>query len=100
MINPFPPSSCASFTAWLLAVCSFTAFGDPVNVQPATPVRSDLTLLQCGNFRPEDTVLLTSDHGFIEMLSPDAALVPDAEAQAAARVPQEDIYTASYRGWY
>jgi hypothetical protein len=50
--------------------------------------------------RPEDTVLLTSDHGFIEMLSPDAVLVTDSEAQAAARVPQEDIryrYTKGFR---
>ena len=47
--NEFLNFVCASFTAWLLAVCSFTALGDPVNVQPATPVRSDLTLLQCGN---------------------------------------------------
>lgn len=41
--------------------------------------------------RPDDTVLVTSDHGFIELLRPDAILVTQAEAVRAGRSPQDDV---------
>jgi hypothetical protein len=44
--------------------------------------------------RPEDTVLVTSDHGFTELLTCDAVVVSDHEAQTAGRILQEDV---SYR---
>jgi hypothetical protein len=41
--------------------------------------------------RPEDTVLATSDHGFLELLSTDAVPVSEAEVVAAGRSPQDDL---------
>jgi hypothetical protein len=41
--------------------------------------------------RPEDKVLLTSDHGFIELLSSDGSSVSLAEVEQAGRNPQEDV---------
>jgi hypothetical protein len=49
---------------------------------------------------PEDTILVTSDHGFTELLTGDAAVVSDQEAQNAGRTPQEDVryrYTKGFR---
>jgi hypothetical protein len=40
---------------------------------------------------PEDTVLLTSDHGFIELLAGDAVQVSDAECKKAGRSLAEDV---------
>ncbi len=47
--NKFLNGLCAGLVAGLLGFVAAPAFGDPVSVKPATPVRSDLTLLQCGN---------------------------------------------------
>jgi hypothetical protein len=49
--------------------------------------------------RPEDTVLATSDHGFIELLRGDAVVVSEAEVLAAGRNPQEvrHRYARSFR---
>jgi hypothetical protein len=41
--------------------------------------------------RPEDKVLLTSDHGFIELLSADSVTISVAEVESAGRNPQEDV---------
>jgi len=41
--------------------------------------------------RPGDTVLVTSDHGFIELLRSDALLVTQAEAARAGRSLQDDV---------
>jgi hypothetical protein len=41
--------------------------------------------------RPEDTVLATSDHGFLELLSTDAVAVSEAQVVAAGRSPQDDV---------
>ncbi len=50
--------------------------------------------------RPEDTVLVTSDHGFIELLSSDSIPVAQAEAEKAGRTLQDDVrfrYTKGFR---
>jgi hypothetical protein len=49
--------------------------------------------------RPEDKVLLTSDHGFIELLSPDALTISLAEAEKAGRNPQEDVRYRFLKGF-
>ncbi len=41
--------------------------------------------------RPEDTVLVTSDHGFIELLSNDGIPITYAEAERAGRTLQDDV---------
>jgi hypothetical protein len=41
--------------------------------------------------RPEDTVLVTSDHGFIELFTGDRISVTEAEAQSAGRKLQHDV---------
>jgi hypothetical protein len=42
--------------------------------------------------RPEDTVVATSDHGFLELLHPDAIPVSETSAVAAGRNLQEDLH--------
>jgi hypothetical protein len=49
--------------------------------------------------RPEDKVLLTSDHGFIELLSPDALTISLAEAEKAGRNPLEDVRYRFLKGF-
>ena len=49
--------------------------------------------------RPEDTVLLTSDHGFTELLSSEAVSIPVAEAERAGRNPQDDIHYRFTKGF-
>jgi hypothetical protein len=41
--------------------------------------------------RPEDTVVATSDHGFIELLTGDVLPVSEADVLAAGRHPQDDL---------
>jgi hypothetical protein len=50
--------------------------------------------------RPDDTVLVTSDHGFIELLSPDAILVMQTEAARADRTLQEDVRFRYVKGFH
>ena len=50
--------------------------------------------------RPEDTVLVTSDHGFTELLTNDVAVVSDQDAQNAGRVPQEDVRYRYAKGFH
>jgi hypothetical protein len=49
--------------------------------------------------RPEDTVLVTSDHGFIELLTPDAILVTQAEAVRVGRTLQDDVRFRYVKGF-
>jgi hypothetical protein len=49
--------------------------------------------------RPDDTVLVTSDHGFIELLSPDALLVTQAEVTRAGRTLQDDVRFRYVKGF-
>jgi hypothetical protein len=49
--------------------------------------------------RPDDTVLVTSDHGFIELLSPDARLVSQAEVARAGRTLQDDVRFRYVKGF-
>jgi len=49
--------------------------------------------------RPEDKVLLTSDHGFVELLSSDALTISLAEAESAGRNPQEDVRYRFLKGF-
>ena len=49
--------------------------------------------------RPEDTVLLTSDHGFTELLTSEAVSIPVAEAERTGRNPQEDIHYRFTKGF-
>jgi hypothetical protein len=49
--------------------------------------------------RPDDTVLVTSDHGFIELLSPDALLVTQAEVTRAGRALQDDVRFRYVKGF-
>jgi hypothetical protein len=49
--------------------------------------------------RPEDIVLATSDHGFIELLTGDAVPVSEAEILAAGRSPQDDLRHRYARGF-
>ena len=48
---------------------------------------------------PEDTVLVTSDHGFIELQTPDAILVTQAEAARARRTLQDDVRFRYVKGF-
>lgn len=50
--------------------------------------------------RPEDKVLLTSDHGFMELLTPDALTIPVAELENAGRNPQEDVRYRYFKGFH
>jgi len=50
--------------------------------------------------RPDDTVLVTSDHGFIELLSPDAILVTQTEAARADRTLQDDVRFRYVKGFH
>lgn len=50
--------------------------------------------------RPSDTVLATSDHGFLELLSPDGVPVTSAETTKASRSLTEDVrfrYVTGFR---
>ena len=47
--NDFMKISRAGAVAGLLCLAALLSSGGPLAVEPATPVRSDLTLLQCGN---------------------------------------------------
>jgi hypothetical protein len=49
--------------------------------------------------RPADTVLVTSDHGFIELLTPDPILVTQAEAAQAGRTLQDDVRFRYVKGF-
>jgi hypothetical protein len=49
--------------------------------------------------RPEDTVLLTSDHGFIELFKDDRITVSEAEAQDAGRRLPRDVRFRYARGF-
>jgi hypothetical protein len=49
--------------------------------------------------RPEDKVLLASDHGFMELLSSDALTIPIAEVENAGRNPQEDVRYRYFKGF-
>jgi hypothetical protein len=49
--------------------------------------------------RPEDTVLVTSDHGFIELLTPDAILITQAETARAGRTLQDDVRFRYVKGF-
>jgi hypothetical protein len=49
--------------------------------------------------RPDDTVLVTSDHGFIELLSPDAILVTQADATRSGRTLQDDVRFRYVKGF-
>jgi hypothetical protein len=49
--------------------------------------------------RPEDTVLVTSDHGFIELLTPDSIIVTQAEAARAGRTIQDDVRFRYVKGF-
>jgi PglZ domain len=42
--------------------------------------------------RPEDTVVATSDHGFLELLAPDATVIGEAVALGAGRILKEDLH--------
>ena len=50
--------------------------------------------------RPDDTVLVTSDHGFIELLSPDAIIVAQTEAARAERTLQDDVRFRYVKGFH
>jgi hypothetical protein len=49
--------------------------------------------------RPEDTVIATSDHGFMELLLSDAIPIDEASASAAGRNLQEDLHHRYARGF-
>jgi hypothetical protein len=50
--------------------------------------------------RPDDTVLATSDHGFIELLASDAVLVTQTEAARAGRTLQDDVRFRYIKGFH
>jgi hypothetical protein len=50
--------------------------------------------------RPDDTVLVTSDHGFIELLKPDAMLVTQAETARVGRTLQDDVRFRYVQGFH
>lgn len=49
--------------------------------------------------RPEDLVLVTSDHGFIELLRPDGRLITQADASRAGRSLQDDVRLRHLKGF-